>query len=67
MRLLALLRDWLVWSVPSDVDPSLPQTYAEFRATRGQKYPVYPSENYEIARRRIAELNTTTSPLARNR
>jgi hypothetical protein len=63
-RLFSLLRDLWAFSVPADVSPEMPKTLAEFRAQRGQKYP---SENYEIARRRVAELHTTTSPLARNR
>ena len=38
-RFLALLRDWLAWSVPADVDPSMPQTFEQFRAQRGKDYP----------------------------
>lgn len=30
-KLYEWLRDWLAWSVPAEVDPSLPQTLDEYR------------------------------------
>lgn len=63
-RLLALLRDWLAYSVPEEVTRDLPQTLAEFRAKRDQQYP---QENVDLARRRVEELNVTRSPIHRRR